>query len=202
MVISVEPLSPAATSSENWLENRESLEQWNEAYRRVEAYFLALHVNNKLLLSSLVLKILGRANLRHEQETHRLPVEIAAEETDKLIVSWFRDVLGDEAPEPLDRISARGRLALLLVESRVPWQQLFLSEEPVPEQFKEAIREAYLRADPDFSFVEMRPRPIDLGIVHAANRTLESMGRFRTAVQWALWIAFGALLSLIFFLTR
>ena len=149
-----------------------------------------------------MLKILGRANLRHEQETHRLPVEIAAEETDKLIVSWFRDVLGDEAPEPLDRISARGRLALLLVESRVPWQQLFLSEEPVPEQFKEAIREAYLRADPDFSFVEMRPRPIDLGIVHAANRTLESMGRFRTAVQWALWIAFGALLSLIFFLTR
>ena len=202
MVLPVEPLSPYPSSQENWLECQESLEFWNEAYRKVEAYFLALNVDNKLLLSSLVLKILALANARHEKEPDRLPVELAAEETDKLFVGWFRNVLGEEAPEPQDRISARGRLALLLVESEVPWQQLFLSEEPVPDRYAEAIRAAYLQADPDFSFVEMRPRPIDLGIVHAANRTLENMGRLHIVAQWLLWILFGGILALIFFLTR
>lgn len=202
MVISVEPLSPDTISSGNWVECQDSLEQWNEAYRRVEAYFLALHVDNKLLLSSLVLKILGRANLRHEKEPDRLPVELAAEETDRIFVSWFSEILGEETPERVDRISARGRLALLLVSPDVPWQQLFLSEEPVPERYAEAIRTAYLHAAPDFSFVEMRPGPIDLGIVHVANRTFESMGRYRTAAQWLLWIGFGALLAFLFFSTR
>ncbi|MEQ1840823.1 MAG: hypothetical protein ABL994_10465, partial [Verrucomicrobiales bacterium] len=179
-----------------------SLEQWNEAYRRVEAYFSALQVDNKLLLSSLVFKILGKVSERAGSEPDRLPVELAAEETDRLLVQWFRRVLDGSEVEPVDRLSARGRLALLMVQSDVPWQQLFLNDEPVPESVVAAIKTAYLRADPDFRFVEMRPRPIDLGIVAVANRTFESMGIWKTAVQWLLWIGFGLVLAAVFYFTR
>jgi hypothetical protein len=56
--------------------------------------------------------------------------------------------------------------------------------------------------EPDFRFVEMRPRPIDLGIVDVANRTFESMGTWKTAVQWLLWLGFGTVLAAIFYVTR
>lgn len=186
----------------DWRECARSLEEWNEAYRRVEAYFSALHVDNKLLLSSLVFKILGKASDRSVAEPDRVPVELAAEETDRLLVQWFRRVLDSSEIEPVDRLSARGRLALLMVQSEIPWQQLFLSEEAIPESVVEAMKTAYLRADPDFRFVEMRPRPIDLGIVDVASRTLESMGAWKTAAQWLLWLGFGGLLAGIFYLTR
>jgi len=48
----------------------------------------------------------------------------------------------------------------------------------------------------------MRPRPIDLGIVDVANRTFESMGTWKTAVQWLLWLGFGTVLAAIFYVTR
>lgn len=157
--------------------NGRSLDEWNEAYIRVEAYFLALRVKNKLLLSSLVKKILDGIGERVRTEKDRSVVELASEETDKLIVDWFRNVLDEPAIEPDDRLSARGRLALMLVRYETPWQQLFLSEGSPPQDFMEAMRSAYLHADPDFRFVEMQPRPIDLGIVDVANRTLESIGK-------------------------
>lgn len=201
MELSVEPLI-FPTSSGSWKDCAQSLEEWNEAYRRVEAYFSALRVENKLLLSSLVFKILGRVSERAAAEPDRPPVELAAEETDRLLVQWFRRVLDGSEVEPVDRLSARGRLALLMVQSEIPWQQLFLGDEPIPESVAAAMKTAYLRADPDFRFVEMRPRPIDLGIVDVANRTFESMGTWRTAVQWLLWLGFGGLLAAIFYLTR
>lgn len=201
MELSVEPLVFPSQNG-TWSDCAESLEQWNEAYRRVEAYFSALRVDNKLLLSSLVFKILGKVSERAGSEPDRLPVELAAEETDRLLVQWFRRVLDGSEVEPVDRLSARGRLALLMVQSDVPWQQLFLNDEPVPENVVAAIKTAYLRADPDFRFVEMRPRPIDLGIVAVANRTFESMGIWKTAVQWLLWIGFGLVLAAVFYFTR
>ncbi|MCB1204235.1 MAG: hypothetical protein KDN18_08235 [Verrucomicrobiae bacterium] len=201
MELSVEPLF-FPTPAGGWSDCAESLEEWNEAYRRVEAYFSALRVENKLLLSSLVFKILGRVSERAATEPERLPVELAAEETDRLLVQWFRRVLDGSEVEPVDRLSARGRLALLMVQSEIPWQQFFLTDEPVPDSMAAAMKQAYLHADPDFRFVAMRPRPIDLGIVDVANRTFESMGSWKTAVQWLLWLGFGGLLAALFYFTR
>ncbi len=201
MELSIEPLM-FPTPAGGWKDRSQSLEEWNEAYRRVEAYFSALRVENKLLLSSLVFKILGKVSERAASEPDRPPVELAAEETDRLLVQWFRRALDCTEAEPVDRLSARGRLALLMVQSEIPWQQLFLSDEPIPDAMARAMKTAYLRADPDFRFVEMRPRPIDLGIVDVANRTLESMGTWKTAAQWLLWLGFGAVLAAIFHFTR
>ncbi|BDS06090.1 hypothetical protein NT6N_11300 [Oceaniferula spumae] len=200
MELSVDTLNLAANQLADC---EESLEEWNEAYRRVESYLLALHVDNKLLLSSLVLKILGRASDRLEKEPNRAPVELAAEETDQLLVEWFRDVLGeDEEEEPVDRLSARGRLALMLVNSKTRWQQIFLNGAPVPKDMRKQLRDAYLQANPEFSFANMHPRPIDLGIVDHANRTIESMGQLSTLIHWLLWSGFGLIIAAIFYFTR
>ncbi|MEM7696872.1 MAG: hypothetical protein AAF236_00520 [Verrucomicrobiota bacterium] len=202
MDLSVESLIPVPSDQEAFADCSESLHQWDEAYRRVEGYFLALGIDNKLLLSSLVLKILGRASDQHDQDPARDPITLAAAEADRYLVSWFRRVLGEEGAEPEDRLSARGRLALLLVQHEVPWQQLFISDEPVPETYRIALQRAYLQADPEFSFLEMQPRPIDLGIVDAANRAFEKMGRFRSLVQWALWLGGAIGFATLFYLTR
>ena len=214
MELSVEPVTvphPAnaavrddGSAAPDWLRHEESLEAWNEAYRRVEAYFSALRVENKLLLSSLVFKILGRANERLVNgEPDRPPVELAAEETDRFLVDWFRRVLNEPGAETgSDRLSARGRMALLEVEREVPWRQFLVSGEPMPDDFVEKMRRAYLHADPEFRFVEMRPRPIDLGLMQVASDTFEKMGRWRATAVWLFWIGCTLLMTAIFFATR
>lgn len=198
----MDSLIPEASPAATWLQYRESLGDWDEAYQRVESYFAHLHVDNKLLLSSLVHKILNRAHERHLEEPARPPIELAAEEADRLLVQWFRKVLGEAQHEEEDRLSARGRMSLLLIETEIPWQELFLNDDPIPEEYAEALRTAYLRANPEFSFSEMRPQPIDLGIVDTANRTIERFGDLQLFVQWILWFTFTALLIGLFFVTR
>lgn len=201
MELSVDTLNISSASG-HWADCEKTLQQWNEAYRKIETYYLALHIDNKLLLSSLVFKILGRASERYEKDPSRLPVELAAEEADLFLVEWFRKVLGNDEEEPVDRLSARGRLALMLVEEDISWQHIFLHDEPVPLELKEKMQKAYLVANPKFSFAEMHPKPIDLGIVEKASRTLEGIAKRKTAAQWALWLAFGTAITLLFILTR
>jgi hypothetical protein len=47
------------------------LEEWNEAYSKVESYFHALRVRNKVLLGQLVALVLERAMKRSEAEAQR-----------------------------------------------------------------------------------------------------------------------------------
>ena len=200
--LSMESVPTESFTPEKWATSSASLDEWNEAYRRVEAYFSAMRVSNKLLLSSLVLKILNLAHSRHLKEPERKPIELAAEETDRLLVSWFRKNLEEEGIEMDDRLSARGRLSLHLMSHRLSWQEWFLKDEVIPEEHMESFQSAYLVANPDFSFVRMQPRPIDLGVVDAANRAFDQMGAWRLVVQWGLWLAFAAILVLTFVLTR
>ncbi|MEM1442064.1 MAG: hypothetical protein AAGF67_06950 [Verrucomicrobiota bacterium] len=159
-------------------------------------------MSNKLLLSSLVLKILNLAHSRLLDEPDRKPIELAAEETDRMLVSWFRKNLAGEGVEMDDRLSARGRLSLHLLSHQLSWQEWFLKDEAIPEEHMESFKNAYLVANPDYSFVRMQPRPIDLGVVDAANRAFDQMGPWRLVVQWGLWLLFAGILVLTFFLTR
>src|SRR5687767_13610655 len=92
------------------------LEEWNAAYAKVESYFHALRVRNKVLLGRLVIHVLKRAMRRAPQENERSVTEIAAEEMDQVVTEWFAQVL-QESPVGTDHmLSTRGRLALLLVD--------------------------------------------------------------------------------------
>jgi hypothetical protein len=174
------------------------LDEWNAAYARVEAYFYALRVKNKVLLGRLVSHVIRRAIRRAPIETHRSATEIAAEEMDHLVTEWFGQVL-EEAPTGADHmLSTRGRLALLLADMPEKWQDQFLRPGPWPEEFVSAMRETYFRAGPDFQMSQMAPRPLDLGPIG----TLTNISRLPYFRMISVWLLFAILLITIFVLTH
>jgi hypothetical protein len=175
-----------------------SLEEWNAAYAKVESYFHALRVRNKVLLGRLVIHVLKRAMRRAPQEPQRLATELAAEEMDHVVTEWFAQVL-QEPPTGTDQmLSTRGRLALLLADMPGRWQDQFLRPGPWPEEFVGAMRKTYLQAGPDFQLSKMTPRPLHLGPI----TTLTNFTKLPYTRMVIIWIVFALILVLIFFLTH
>jgi hypothetical protein len=175
-----------------------SLEEWNAAYGKVESYFHALRVRNKVLLGRLVIHVLKRAMARALQEPQRTATELAAEEMDRLVTEWFVQVL-QGAPASGDQLlSTRGRLALLLADMPGKWQDQFLRPGPWPEEFLKAMRATYLQAGPDFQLSKMTPRPLHFGPI----TTLGNFGKLPYAKMAVVWILFAILLILVFLFTH
>jgi hypothetical protein len=161
------------------------LDEWNAAYAKVESYFHALRIQNKVLLGRLVIHVLKRAMRRAPQEQELSATELAAEEMDAVVTEWFGQVLQESPVGANHKLSTRGRLALLLVDMPGKWQEQFLHPPPWPEEFIKAMREAYLRAGPDFQLVKMAPRPLDLGPI-ATLSNLSTLPFRKMIVAWLL----------------
>jgi hypothetical protein len=188
---------PGFTQSPGQLAGR-PLEEWNAAYTKVESYFHALRVRNKVLLGQLVLRVLERAMQRARNEPGLSATQLAAEEMDRLVTGWFVEVLQESPAGAEQTLSTRGRLALLLADMPGKWQDQFLRPGPWPEEFVRAMRATYLRADPKFQLSQMAPRPLDLGPI----TTLTSFGRLPYAKMVVIWLLFAALLVTVFILTH
>ncbi|HUD83093.1 MAG TPA: hypothetical protein VMQ67_06300 [Candidatus Saccharimonadales bacterium] len=173
------------------------LDEWNAAYSKVESYFHALRVRNKVLLGQLVALVLERAMQRSGDEPQRSATELAVEEMDRLVNEWFAQVL-QAPPAGAEMLSTRGRLALLLADMPGRWQDQFLRPGPWPNEFVVAMRENYLRAGPDFQLAKMTPRPLDLGPI----TTLTHLSHLPFVKMTASWLLFGLLLVLLFYLTH
>ena len=173
------------------------LEEWNGAYSKVESYFHALRMNNRVLLGQLVARVLERAMERSDAEPQRSATELAVEEMDRLVNEWFAQVL-QAPPAGAEMLSTRGRMALLLADMPGRWQDQFLRPGPWPEEFVVAMREGYLRAGPDFQLAKMTPRPLDLGPI----ATLTRWSRLPYVKMAASWVLFGLLLVLSFYVTH
>ncbi len=174
------------------------LEEWNAAYAKVESYFNSLRVGNKVLLGQLVALVIERAMRRAKNSPERSPTELAAEEMDHVVTEWFAEVL-QEPPTNRDHLlSTRGRLSLLLADMPGKWQDQFLRPGPWPEEFIKAMREAYLRAGPDFQLSQMTPRPLHLGPI----TTLNCIAKVRYSKMISIWLLFAALLIAVFYFTH
>jgi hypothetical protein len=173
------------------------LDDWNAAYAKVESYFHALRVRNRILLGQLVELVLERAMARAAHEPARSATELAMQEMDALVNQWFAQVLQEDT-QGAEMLSTRGRLALLLADQAGKWQDQFLRPGPWPADFITAMRETYLRAGPDFQISQMAPRPLDLGPI----ATLTQIGRLPYSKMVATWILFACLLVLLFILTH
>jgi len=172
-----------------------SLEEWNEAYVKVERYFKALRVRNRILLGNLVNQVLERAMRRAPNELTRTASELASLEMDHVIGEWFAEVLRESRDGAEQMLSTRGRLALLLVDMPGRWQEQFLRPGPWPEEFARRMRESYLSAGPDFQLARMTPRPLDLGPIAA----LTDFRRWPLRRTMVLWGAFAAVVWLAFY---
>src|SRR5882672_1963989 len=164
-----------------------SLEEWNAAYVKVENYFHALRIRNKPLLGQLVLRVLERAQRRAPDESGRTATEIAAEEMDRIVTEWFAEVLQTSPVGSEHTLSTRGRLALLLADMPGKWQDQFLRPGPWPQEFVKAMREAYLRAGPDFQLSQMAPRPLDLGPI----TTIRGIREVKFSKMIGIWVLFA-----------
>ena len=165
---------------------------------KVENYFHALRVRNKLLLGQLVQRVIDRAMNRAPAEPDRSATQLAAEEMDHLVTEWFADVLQSPQAKADQTLSTRGRLALLLADMPGKWQEQFLRPGPWPEEFTAAMRESFLRAGPDFQLSKMTPRPLDLGPL----TTLTNFGKLPYVRMALVWGGFALLLIAIFWLTH
>jgi len=175
-----------------------SLEEWNAAYVKVENYFHALRIRNKPLLGQMVLRVLERAQKRAPSEPGRSATEIAAEEMDRFVTSWFAEVLQTSPVGSEQTLSTRGRLALLLADMPGKWQDQFLRPGPWPDEFVEAMRDSFFRAGPDFQLSKMAPRPLDLGPI----TTLTKFGKLPAVRIAVVWTSFAVLLVMFFWLTH
>jgi len=174
------------------------LEDWNAAYARVQSYFHALRVRNQVLLGRWVLHVLQRAMQRAPKEPERSAIELAADETDRVVTEWFGHVLQEPSAGPSHLLSTRGRLALLLADMPGKWQDQFLGAGPWPKEFVAAMRETYLRAGPDFQLSQMTPRQLDLGPIS----TLTNISRLPYTKMVVIWVIFAVVLVAIFLLTH
>lgn len=174
------------------------MEEWNAAYLKVESYFHALRIQNRVLLGELVQQVLDRAMRRSQNEPERTATELAAEEMDRVVTEWFAAVL-ERIPTGIEHVlNTRGRLALLLADMPGKWQDQFLRPGPWPKEFVDAMQDAYLRAGPDFQLSQMAPRPLDLGPI----TTLTNLGKLPVKQMITIWLGFLAVLGLIFWITR
>jgi hypothetical protein len=179
-----------------------TLDEWNDAYVRVEDYLRAHRIHNRLHQSRLILRILERAARRHEQNPGLNPTTLAAEEAESLMDAWFGEVLDEQNLTP-DRIAIAGRLALLLTDGAQKNPYAFLNEEQIPPEFARAMRRSSIEAGPDLAVSSMVPRPIDLGpITEAAGETIEQFEKWPLLRTLALWLLFTAALAAIFYATR
>jgi hypothetical protein len=172
------------------------LEDWNAAYFKVESYFHALRMRNRVLLGELVLDVLDNAMKRAPSEPDRSATELATEEMDRLLAHWFRNVLQESATGSEQVLSTRGRLALLLAEMPTRWQDQFLRPGPWPEEFVRAMRTSYIDAGPDFQLARMSPRPLDLGPIG----TLTNFSRLPIWRMISFWLFFAFVLIAVFVL--
>lgn len=177
------------------------LAEWEEAYVAVEAYLGALRIRNRLLVAELVRGILWRASERRAEHPEVPARTLAVEEALKEIAAWTKKVLA----EPLEhgRLAARGRLALLLTDMPGQYQSVFLTPEPWPPAFVEAMRSSYLSAGPQFAAMTMTPRPLELNVLGSGAAQLwdtmdrrpifrkMAFGVFLLLLLAALWFFFG-----------
>jgi len=195
MVVSHHPLETPTPLSEA------ELEEWEEAYAAVEAYFQALRLKNRLLVSELVRKVLWRASSRRQAEAGRQARELAMEEALAEIATWTQSVLD----EPLEhsRMAARGRLALLLTGMPDRWQSVFLTPPPWPPAFVEAMRSSYLASAPNFAGLPMVARPLELNVFgNSAAQWWDTMDRrpiMRAIISVLLTAAAAATVWSIYF---
>lgn len=179
-----------------------TLADWDVAYVRVEAYFIALGLKNKLLLSRLVSEVLSAAAQCEGIGRTKSTVAAAVDETEMRVANWFREVLALPA-EPTASLLRRGRLALLLLPDNYSWESEFLTRAPWSPPFVEQMRRNYLDVGPSFNGSLMVARNLDFGpvstLAEGGLRQLDRHPRLRIALGWMLLIG---LASFIFFAAR
>jgi len=130
--------------------------EWNAAYYRLEDYFRALRLVNKVHQSQIILGLLESAAARHARDPTQSPTSLAMEEVHATIEQWFERIFGQR-----ERLNTVGLISLLAVDAMEKWPLTFPAEE-IPDELRRELRESEVYASPDLLVSSMTPRPIDV----------------------------------------
>lgn len=173
--------------------------EWGPAVEAVAAYLDALRVTDHAVRDRVTARVVEAVAERRIELDDALLATLAMHELDRLMTEWFAAVLDEpESVSDPAQLSARGRLALLLVDMPGRWQAQFLQPAPWPPEFVSAMREGFLHTRPDDHPGHMQPRPIDLGPI----ATLTRLGHLPYYRILLVWLGFAALLVVVFRLTH
>ena len=159
-------------------------EEWNAAYYRLEDYFRAHRVTNKVHQSQLILDLLQRAAARHAlAPTEASPTRLALEEAYAEMDRWFQPLVSN--PElPPHRASIMGRVSMQILDAPSRWPYAFLApEREIPADFRMALKMSSVQSGPDLAVSRMVPRPLDVGPAsESMEESWERLGHFSLAL--------------------
>jgi hypothetical protein len=170
---------------------------WNGAYYRLEDYFRALRMVNKVHQSQIILQILESVAQRHAGVPGQNPTALAMEEARAAMDQWFEGILGQR-----EHITVVGLISLLATDAPERWPVAFLSEE-VPAEFLREMQESDVRAGPDLQVSSMVPRPIDVSPLLDPIHFPDALEKIRWSVAiFAMVAAFAAIFVSVFLFAR
>jgi hypothetical protein len=141
----------------NFVPSTGSEAEWNAAFYRLEDYFRALRLVNKVQQSQVILRLLRSAAARHVQDPGQSPTALAMEEARAEMDRWFERAVGAQ-----ERLNVEGLISLLAIDAPERWPLTFSSEE-IPDDLRRELLESEVRAGPNLQVSSMTPRPIDVG---------------------------------------
>ncbi len=169
--------------------------QWNAAFYRLEDYFRALRLVNKVQQSQIILGLLESAAARHALDTAGDPTALAMEEACAAMDHWFEGIFG-----PREQLSVVGLISLLAVDAPEKWPLAFPTGE-IPVELRRDLLESDVRAGPNLQVSSMTPRPIDVGSLLDPSPLSDTLNRAGRGVA-ILAVVILAAVSIFVFLIK
>ena len=168
--------------------------EWNAAFYRLEDYFRALRLANKVHQSQVILRLLESAAIRHAQDSTQNPTVLAMEEARAAMDRWFEGVFGQR-----ERLSVVGLISLLAVDAPDRWPFAFPCGE-IPVELRRVLRESDVRAGPDLLMSSMTPRPIDVGALLEPIQLGDTLGKAGRALAILVSVSLVCIFIYLFLL--
>jgi hypothetical protein len=140
---------------------RAATDEWNAAHYRLDDYLRAHGVRDRLWQSRLVVAILEKAQLRHQQDPSQSPMAHTYHAVQESMEKWFRSVR-DFGSLPPDRLLSTGKLYLHLTDAMERWPAAFLSARRPPATLRRDLRAVLFIPNPELDVSVMVPREPDL----------------------------------------
>ena len=174
--------------------------EWDDVYRRAEAFLNALGVARRFQLHNEVRRILS--DVAHGHPPGVLTPADAVLKIECEVNSWLREVLGSGKNASED-ISTRGKLALLRCGAFDLWPDAVLSRPPLPDEFVAAMRQSSLSPMPPALDGHVQGPALDLGkFPRFAEGTLWRLDRVRRTRACLVFAILAVLLALLYHFTR
>lgn len=160
--------------------NLQEIDDWDQAYRRVESYLQACGVTPRLVLTELAVDLIERARQRAAvSDTGERPVTLAMRQLFAQMTDGFGRAI------PIDRgtdeqLRARGRLALATSDAAPRWAQLLQEKSNDLAELQQCFDARPLQPGPELRLSKLPPAPIEYAF--ADNEDDPALGRWRVPV--------------------